>query len=119
MQMTSYAARAYRASSGHRSLREQEADVFHRANGALRVARDAKPVQRVRAFLGELGYQGYYTQNDRLHPISNFDEARDQPRSEIDLSGKSELYVNNFLFVPAAQAASFEQACGKLLAGRS
>lgn len=40
MQSTSYAARAYRTSAGHRSVREQEADVFRRANGALRSTRD-------------------------------------------------------------------------------
>lgn len=49
MQMTSYAARAYQASSGHRSLREQEADVFRRVNGALRVTRDAGEMARTRA----------------------------------------------------------------------
>jgi flagellar protein FlaF len=43
------AARAYEVSSSHRSLREQEADVFHRANGALRTARDRGMVERVRA----------------------------------------------------------------------
>jgi flagellar biosynthesis activator protein FlaF len=43
------AARAYEVSASHRSLREQEADVFHRANGALRTARDRGMVERVRA----------------------------------------------------------------------
>ena len=49
MQMTSYAARAYQASSGRRSLREQEADVFRRVNGALRTTRDAGEMARIRA----------------------------------------------------------------------
>jgi flagellar biosynthesis regulator FlaF len=49
MQMTSHAQRAYGAAAGYRSLREQEADVFRRVNGALRAAREAGPVQRVRA----------------------------------------------------------------------
>jgi len=40
---------AYRASAGHRSARAQEAEVFLYALGALRAARDAGPVQRVRA----------------------------------------------------------------------
>jgi flagellar biosynthesis activator protein FlaF len=43
------AARAYEASSSHRNLREQEADVFRRANGALRTARDQGVIPRVRA----------------------------------------------------------------------
>jgi flagellar protein FlaF len=43
------AARAYAASSGRRSVREQEADVFRNVNGALRRGRDAGGVARVRA----------------------------------------------------------------------
>jgi flagellar biosynthesis regulator FlaF len=49
MQMTSHAQRAYVAAAGYRSLREQEADVFRRVNGALRAAQEAGPIQRVRA----------------------------------------------------------------------
>lgn len=49
MQPSTQAARAYEAASVHRSPREQEADIFRRAIGALRAARDAGPVQRVRA----------------------------------------------------------------------
>ena len=45
----SQAIRAYQASSGHRDLRAQEADIFHQANGGLRAASDAGPIQRVRA----------------------------------------------------------------------
>jgi flagellar biosynthesis activator protein FlaF len=40
---------AYAAAANHRSSREQEADVFRRANGALKSARGADPLQRVRA----------------------------------------------------------------------
>ena len=43
------AARAYQASADNRSLRAQEADVFHRANGALRAAASGSPTDRVRA----------------------------------------------------------------------
>jgi flagellar protein FlaF len=39
--MTETASRAYRAAATHRSHREQEADVFRRATGALKMARDA------------------------------------------------------------------------------
>ena len=49
MQSSNRAAMAYEAASVHRSVREQEADVFRRAIGALRAARDAGPIQRVRA----------------------------------------------------------------------
>ncbi len=43
------AMRAYAASSAHRSTRDQEADVFRRATVALRQARTAGPVAKVRA----------------------------------------------------------------------
>jgi flagellar biosynthesis regulator FlaF len=43
------AARAYGTAANHRSLREQEADVFYRAIGALKAARDAGTIPRVRA----------------------------------------------------------------------
>ena len=49
MQTMSQARQAYEASSGFRNLREQEADVFRRVNGALRAAQKAGPIQRVRA----------------------------------------------------------------------
>jgi flagellar biosynthesis regulator FlaF len=43
------ATRAYAAAATHRTQREQEADVFRRATGALKTARDADPLKRVRA----------------------------------------------------------------------
>jgi flagellar biosynthesis regulator FlaF len=49
MQTTTQAAKAYEAASVYRSQREQEADVFRRAIGALKAARTAGPVPRVRA----------------------------------------------------------------------
>lgn len=49
MQASFQAARAYERASVHRSPREQEADIFKRAIGALKAADGAGPVQRVRA----------------------------------------------------------------------
>ena len=43
------ATRAYEVAATHRTEREQEADVFRRAIGALKTARGADPLQRVRA----------------------------------------------------------------------
>ena len=43
------ATRAYEVAASHRTEREQEADVFRRATGALKTARGADPIQRVRA----------------------------------------------------------------------
>jgi flagellar protein FlaF len=45
----SQAARAYETAATHRSQREQEADVFRRAIGVLKMARDSGPIPRVRA----------------------------------------------------------------------
>jgi flagellar protein FlaF len=61
------AARAYAASASHRSLREQEADVFRRVNAALRRARESDtPLSRVRAL----------ADNDRLW-LTVIDVVRD------------------------------------------
>jgi flagellar protein FlaF len=49
MQTMTRAARAYHSAGTHRSQREQEADVFRHTIGALKLARDASPIQRVRA----------------------------------------------------------------------
>lgn len=43
------AAFAYESAANHRSHREQEADVFRRATGALKAAREAEPLSRARA----------------------------------------------------------------------
>ncbi len=43
------AARAYQVSSTRRSQREQDADVFRRANAALRAANQNDPISRARA----------------------------------------------------------------------
>lgn len=49
MNMPQHAARAYRAASENRSLREQEADVFRHANAVLGNGRSAGPLARTRA----------------------------------------------------------------------
>ncbi len=50
MQTPTQATRAYQAAASHRSLREQQADVFRHFNGALRAARGAGAIPRARAF---------------------------------------------------------------------
>jgi flagellar protein FlaF len=50
MQTMTNAVRAYASAAEHRNVREQEADIFRRANAALRYAREsAKRISRVRA----------------------------------------------------------------------
>ena len=43
------ATSAYRAAASHRSLRAQEADVFRRANAALKLARNGSTMDKARA----------------------------------------------------------------------
>lgn len=49
MPTLAYAARAYKVVADSRSFREQEADVFRRATGALRASRSGGEIERVRA----------------------------------------------------------------------
>lgn len=49
MQSMRQATDAYGAAAMHRSQRQQEADVFRRAIGALKAARDGDAIRRVRA----------------------------------------------------------------------
>jgi flagellar biosynthesis activator protein FlaF len=65
------AARAYETAANHRSQREQEADVFRRATGALKAARQGGPLPRVRAIADNRRL--WLTVNDlmldRLNPL--------------------------------------------------
>lgn len=49
MQTLSQAARAYQTAATHRSHRVQEAEVFLRASGALKAAREPGSIHRVQA----------------------------------------------------------------------
>ena len=49
MQNASHAIQAYRTASRYRSQRDQEADVFRQAVAGLKGARDASPIQQIRA----------------------------------------------------------------------
>jgi flagellar biosynthesis regulator FlaF len=51
MDLYGHAARAYEGAASQRNAREQEADVFRRANGALRAAQANGPVATVRALV--------------------------------------------------------------------
>jgi flagellar biosynthesis regulator FlaF len=49
MQLSKQAAHAYEAATRYRSQRDQEADVFRRATAALKAAREAGTIPRIRA----------------------------------------------------------------------
>ena len=49
MQTANHAIQAYKTASRYRSQRDQEADVFRQATAALTGAKDAGPIQQIRA----------------------------------------------------------------------
>ena len=69
-----FAARAYKASASHRGLRDQEADVFRYAIGALRSARDEDSVARVKALADNRRLWGMVT-DLMLDPDNKLPEA--------------------------------------------
>lgn len=63
------AAQAYESASRHRSQREQEADVFRRAIAALRAARTAGTIARIRALADNRRL--WLTVHDLMHDPEN------------------------------------------------
>ncbi len=49
MQNASHAIQAYKTAARYRSQRDQEADVFRQATAGLKRAKDAGPIQQIRA----------------------------------------------------------------------
>lgn len=62
----------------------------------------------IRALLEPMGYSGHFLLGDRLTPIERFDAATHQSLSALNAAGTHRLdggvYVNNFMFVPGAEA---------------
>lgn len=73
------AAQAYEAAANHRSVREQEADVFRRATGALKAAQDANLLSRTRALADNRRL--WLTVNDLMRDSRN--ALPDQLRASI------------------------------------
>ena len=69
MPTMTHAARAYQAATTHRSQREQEADVFRHAIGALKSARTTGPIPRLRALADNRRL--WLTVNDLMHDPAN------------------------------------------------
>lgn len=63
------------------------------------------------AFLGDLGYEGFFLERGALRLIAAFDPARHQP---LDRTGRPAPgpagWINNFLFVPEGGEAVLERA---------
>ena len=66
---------------------------------------------RVSKFLQNLGYSGFYLDENQLLPVARFDPQRDQIRQ----NGKVERYINNFLFLPGERAAETLERARHLL----
>lgn len=60
---------AYEAASRHRSQRDQEADVFRRATAALKAARSAGTIARIRALADNRRL--WLTVHDLMHDPAN------------------------------------------------
>jgi FkbM family methyltransferase len=87
----------------------------HVLRGALETLRENRPtllveveerhnagsVGRVTALLAGLGYEGFFLDDGRVHPIGEFDASRDQPLEHVGVQGKTGRYINNFFFLPA------------------
>ncbi len=63
------AAQAYESASRHRSQREQEADVFRRANAALKAARSGGTLARIKALADNRRL--WLTVGDLMHDPEN------------------------------------------------
>lgn len=63
------AVEAYEAASRHRSQRDQEADVFRRATAALKAARTAGAIARIRALADNRRL--WLTVHDLMHDPAN------------------------------------------------
>jgi FkbM family methyltransferase len=63
------------------------------------------------AFLGTLGYRGFFLEKHRLRGIAAFDAARHQPLDATGAPRQGPLgYVNNLLFVPPERQAALAAA---------
>ncbi len=70
------------------------------------------------AFLGALGYQGFFLERCRLRDLAAFDAARHQPVDGTGAPCPGPLgYVNNLLFVPPERRAALEAAVAARFGG--
>jgi FkbM family methyltransferase len=62
---------------------------------------NAGSIRRVTALLAELGYDGFFLDEEKMRPICDFDASRDQRLENVGLRGKTDRYINNVFFKPA------------------
>lgn len=76
-------------------------------------------VARIRSFLEERGYKGYYLDGLSLKPVSAFDLVRDQNIKSLENSEKVGRYINNFIYFPQHEVLGRVATIDEALAGRS
>lgn len=62
---------------------------------------NAGSIERVAGFLKGLGYRGYFFDAGILKPMEEFELSKDQPITNVEVSGKVGRYINNFIFKPS------------------
>jgi FkbM family methyltransferase len=68
-------------------------------------------IHTVTNMLAGLGYQGHFLRGNLLEPIAAFDARRDQRCTADGQPETGGTYINNFVFLTAAQHAALRTAC--------
>jgi FkbM family methyltransferase len=66
----------------------------------------AGTIEQSRAYLADIGYQGYFLTGHTLRHISGFDAAAYQSMANWGIPG---LYINNFVFIPGDHQAAIRE----------
>ena len=62
-------------------------------------------VARIRSYLEDLGYAGFYLEGLEMKPIATFDVKRDQCLASLEDSVKVGRYINNFIYFDRRESA--------------
>jgi FkbM family methyltransferase len=62
-------------------------------------------VARIRSYLEDLGYAGFYLEGLEMKPIATFDLKRDQNLASLEDSVKVGRYINNFIYFDRRESA--------------
>jgi len=95
---------------GHEeAVLEGASDTLRRNQPALIIESEDRHNQgapcRIAEYLAALGYRGFYLKNRRLCDFSTLDTEDTDPRN----LGSGTPYINNFIFIAAAQSATIER----------
>jgi FkbM family methyltransferase len=66
---------------------------------------NAGSVDRVAKMLAAVGYREFFLSDDELHSYEDFDARRHQAPHNVGESGKTDTYINNFVFVHHTRVA--------------